>query len=116
MFNTYFNPEQLEILTDKDPELTRELLGIYLDETEVVIANAKQLHASGTFDELKKLLHKHKSSYQMIGLPEMYRLIASAESRIGGAEADIPGLLDEALAVHKQIIVEIEDYLAYLGK
>jgi hypothetical protein len=52
----------------------------------------------------------------MIGLPEMYRLMASAESRIGGAEADIPGLLDEALAVHKQIIVEIEDYLAYLGK
>ena len=52
----------------------------------------------------------------MIGLPEMYRLIASAESRIGGAEADIIGLLDEALTVHQQIIIEIKDYLAYLGK
>lgn len=115
MFNTYFNPEQLEILTDKDPELTRELLGIYLDETEVVLVNAKTMHATNNFDDLKKLLHKHKSSYQMIGLPEMYRLIASAESRIGGAEADIPGLLDEALTVHKQIIIEIDEYLAELG-
>jgi HPt (histidine-containing phosphotransfer) domain-containing protein len=115
MFNTYFNPNQLELLTDRDPMLTKELLGIYLEETEKVIATAKELHAAAAFDDLKKILHKHKSSYQMIGLAEMYRLIASAEGRIGGAEADIPKLLDEALEVHFKAAVEIEDYFVELG-
>jgi HPt (histidine-containing phosphotransfer) domain-containing protein len=92
--------EHLHQLSDSDPEFEVQLLGLFVEDTDVHLISLKHAIAHQQFDEIEKLAHYIKGASANVGVHGIY---TSAEQLEVYAQHHQPDGLDrcyEAIAAH----------------
>ncbi|MCB0662242.1 MAG: Hpt domain-containing protein [Saprospiraceae bacterium] len=63
----YINLEYLEMVTDGDPEMKKEILGLVIDEIKNDMPRLNALSDSGDWETFHHITHKFKSTLAFVG-------------------------------------------------
>ncbi|MEZ4981975.1 MAG: Hpt domain-containing protein [Saprospiraceae bacterium] len=109
----YINLEYLETVTDGDPEMKKEILGLVIDEIRNDMPRLSVLHASGDWDTLHNITHKFKSTLAFVGnelLTDTNREVEQI-SKVREKTESVPQLLQVINELQPRVEYELD--LAY---
>lgn len=99
---------QIENLTNGDPLAIKELLAIYSKEAAKQIRKMEDSFAAGSWDELKSVAHKMKSSLALVGM-EAHRAMAEEVELTAGLDLQkTQNQVNELLSAYRQALAELE--------
>jgi len=100
-----------ELLAMTKPEFLQELLGIFVQDSRVMLADLRRAHEEGDREEWRRIAHKLRGSCATIGARRMMKLTAEIEelgdddvSARGGAR--LIELEGEFAAVREALLTE----------
>lgn len=67
----YTNLNYLKSITDDDPEILREMIGLFLLQVPDYIVNMNKYYREGQYDLLSREAHKAKSSLDIVGMTDL---------------------------------------------
>lgn len=112
----YFSPDTLELITERDPALTREVLGQYINEEAQLLTEAVRLAGEQDWSALGRVFHKYRASYQMIGLGQLAAILQRGEA---ACQQKDTALISQAIMQWQQLQqplkAEVARYLAGMG-
>jgi hypothetical protein len=111
------NLSLLKEFADGDEEFMLEILGIYQGETPQAIQKIKALTASQEWEELRKVVHKLKSSLSMIGLNDLLSIVTTMEQNIKEQInlEDLAGLSSQVIDQCQQSLPEVDQHIAEIS-
>jgi HPt (histidine-containing phosphotransfer) domain-containing protein len=77
---------EIEKITVGDQQLMKQLLAVFVNENTQNIRKMREYLDSENWEELKKVAHKLKSSFALVGQPD-YSVLAEEVEKTAGADA-----------------------------
>jgi len=99
---------EIEKITAGNPQVMKELLGIFVKQNGDNVADIKKLFAEQNWNGLKKTAHKLKSSLALVGLPRHRALAEELEHTAGNEITQTTKLVAELTEATRKVIAEIE--------
>lgn len=91
----YINLEYLDNVTDGDPDMKKEILGLVIEEVKNDMPRLKGLAASGDWETFHHITHKFKSTLAFVGNELLLDTNREMEqmSKLKEKLEEVPGLL-----------------------
>lgn len=96
---------ELNKVADGDQEFMQETIALLLHEIPENVENINQFVTNKDFSSLKKLIHKMKSSFMLIGMKEIWPIIETIE------KSDSPEVIFQQIPAFLKICRESLDEL-----
>ena len=112
----HLNLEYLELMTAGDAEMQKMMLDILFEELPVEIDMLSTHYAAASWDDLKSVSHKLKSTLAFIGNKPMTTANDKIEHNAMYVEHtdEIPGLINEVKEAYPLVMAELKAYYAGL--
>jgi len=107
--------KDIEKLTASDPRVMKELLTVFIRENHIHIKKIEAARQSENWKELKKIAHKVKSSFALVGMMEHRALAEKLEEVAGDEPATTKKLTLKLLKACKEAISLVEKRLVELA-
>lgn len=83
------NPEYLDSVSEGDPEIVREIVDIFRDQTAEIHSDMEQLLSQADYTGLGLLAHKAKASASIMGMKDLAVMLKTFElDAMAGKEPD----------------------------
>ncbi len=107
----YVNLEYLELMTEGDEEMQKEMLGMLLIEFENEIPKMKLANMAEDWEDLGNLSHKFKSTLNFVGNELMTEANAHVEkiSKSGLNTGKVTELLEILENLSSKVVIELRD-------
>jgi PAS domain S-box-containing protein len=113
----YINLAYLQELAEGDMDFVADILSMFMEQTPENIRNLQQLAAAHSWQQVKALAHKMKSSVVMIGNKQLEEIFTNLqlEALSDQAAVKIPPLIDQATEICAGAIAAIKAELQTLN-
>lgn len=108
-----FNPEKLRAMANGDEAFVQRMIKLFLDRTPESMREMHEALEAGDYTTLKKVAHKLKPSFDMLGIDASYRLVRQVEALAaqGDPEHKTPDMLRELQHIISQAMLEMRALL-----
>ena len=108
----YINLEYLDMMTDGDAEMKKEILGIVVEEIENEIPKMLNFFKSGDIENTNRISHKFKSTLAFVGNTLISDANAEAEliTKMNGDYDKLPGLFKIVEDMQPKVLAELRLY------
>lgn len=108
----YINLEYLDMMTEGDSDMKKEILGIVLQELRDDIPRMLDFFKAGDLKNANEISHKFKATLAFVGNDLMSDANKEAEliTKMGGDESKLPGLFKIVEDMNPKVIHELEQH------
>lgn len=106
----YINLDYLDMMTEGDAEMQKEILGIVVEEITNDIPRMIAFFRQGDMENTHQLAHKFKSTLAFVGNDLMTNANQEAEliTKIGGETEKLPGLFNIIEEMQPKVLDELQ--------
>lgn len=119
-FSTSLNTSFLEKTYKSNLGFCEKMFKIFLDSAQADIDLLESHVRANNFDEVKTIAHKIKNNFTWVGLPDLSEQMYHIENLARGRQSGIPEMFQELnikfIKAFKEVTLEYESLLEYLGK
>jgi len=107
----------LESVSDGDPEIVREIVDIFKEQSSEIYEEMKILYAEKDFDALGLLAHKAKSSVAIMGITELATMLKTFEiqARKGIEKDSYEAYIERFKSEVEASLIELEDLIVNMA-
>lgn len=108
----YINLDYLEMMTDGDSEMKKEILGIVIEEIENEIPKMLNFFKAGDIENTNHISHKFKSTLAFVGNNLMTDANKEAEliTKMNGDYTKLPELFAMVEKMQPKVLAELQIY------
>ena len=108
----FINLEYLDMMTEGDSEMQKEILGIVVEEIRNDIPKMADFFRKGDLENTNHISHKFKSTLAFVGNELMTDANKEVEliTKIGGDESKLPELFKIIEEMQPKVLQELEQY------
>ncbi len=109
----FINTEYLLSISGGDPEITRELVSMFREQSEEIYNEMKSKYSVGNFILLGQLAHKAKSSVAIMGMSDLAALLKTFELQAKeGIESELyESYISRFKSDTDAAVIELEEFL-----
>lgn len=86
---TYFNREEFIRQTADNEDVARQVAELYHRDLDQELSAMDQAFSSGNMEAVRRLAHKAKSGFIIMGATDLYNLAVNLETRCKNGETDL---------------------------